>query len=75
LKEVGGAAARAMEPQVVFLGFGPGRRDGVAGQQSGEIGLDVDDLAGRWARERSGCAAESAARANEHTNAPMHESA
>jgi hypothetical protein len=38
------------------------------------MGLDVADFAGRLARGRSESVAASAALADEHTNAPAHES-
>jgi hypothetical protein len=49
LKEVAGAAGRAMEPQAVFSGFGSNGCDRMAGGDRVEIGFDLADFAGRWA--------------------------
>jgi hypothetical protein len=50
LEEVAGAAGRAMESQAVFWGFGPGRCQGVAARDSGEVGFDVADFVEGWVR-------------------------
>ena len=58
LKEVGGAGGPRYGAPSGLHGFGPGRRHGVAAQQSGEIGRLGREMGERaaWVRRRERCA-------------------
>jgi hypothetical protein len=74
LKEVGGAAGRAMEPQAVFESFETSCSRAAAARNSGEIDFDVPEFGGSRVPGRSESCEEGASIAHEHTNTPARES-